>query len=49
MRPAALRAEAANERIEDVKPTIPLGARFWPLSTIEKDEIRRIFDREDVH
>jgi uncharacterized protein (DUF2252 family) len=26
----------ARERIEDVKPTIPLGKRFWPLSETER-------------
>ena len=38
----------ATERIEDVKPTIPLGARFWPLSKAEKIEIGEIFKREEV-
>jgi uncharacterized protein (DUF2252 family) len=38
----------AEERIQDVKPTIPLGARFWPLSKSEKNEITEIFKREDV-
>jgi len=29
----------AEERIEDVKPEIPLGKRFWPLSAEEKAAI----------
>jgi len=33
----------AQERIEDVKPTIPLGERFWPLSKPEKQAIQRLF------
>jgi uncharacterized protein (DUF2252 family) len=32
----------ANERIEDERPTIPLGARFWPLSAEERQEIDRL-------
>jgi len=36
----------AQERIEDVKPTIPLGERFWALSTEEKDEIAKLFETE---
>jgi uncharacterized protein (DUF2252 family) len=38
----------AKERLEDVKPTIPLGERFWPLSAREKKEVRSLFAREDV-
>lgn len=40
--------QLAQDRIEDVKPAIPLGERFWPLRTDEKREIKRLFDREDV-
>lgn len=36
----------ANERIEDDKPTIPLGKRFWPVSAQEKQEISSLFDQE---
>jgi uncharacterized protein (DUF2252 family) len=36
----------AQERIEDVKPTIPLGERFWTLSEEEKDEITKLFETE---
>jgi uncharacterized protein (DUF2252 family) len=38
----------ANERLEDTKPTIPLGKKFWPLSPEEKAEIERIFATEDA-
>ena len=38
----------AEERIEDVTPTIPLGKRFWPLSAGEKREIRGIFGTKEV-
>jgi uncharacterized protein (DUF2252 family) len=38
----------AQERIEDVKPTIPLGERFWSLSQEERDEIQQLFATEKV-
>ena len=38
----------AEERIEDVRPQIPLGRRFWALSPHEKREIDRLFAQEDV-
>jgi uncharacterized protein (DUF2252 family) len=38
----------AQERIEDVKPTIPLGERFWALSAEEKEEIARLFETEEA-
>jgi uncharacterized protein (DUF2252 family) len=38
----------AKERIEDVKPTIPLGDRFWALSDEEKTEIKKLFEAEPV-
>jgi uncharacterized protein (DUF2252 family) len=31
-----------------IKPTIPLGKRFWPLRADEQREIKRLFRREDV-
>ncbi len=40
--------QLARDRIEDVKPTIPLGKRFWPLRRDEKLEIKRLFENEDV-
>ena len=38
----------AKDRIEDIKPTIPLGKRFWPLRKDEKLEIKKLFQQEDV-
>jgi uncharacterized protein (DUF2252 family) len=32
----------ARERLEDPKPTIPLGAKFWPLSRTERDQIEQL-------
>jgi uncharacterized protein (DUF2252 family) len=39
----------AEERIENVKPSIPLGKRFWALSDEERSEIARLFQTEEVH
>lgn len=39
----------AAERIEDVRPTIPLGNRFWPLTKEENRAIRTLFDTSKVH
>jgi uncharacterized protein (DUF2252 family) len=39
----------AEERIEDVRPQIPLGPKFWALSKGEKREIARIFELKEVH
>jgi uncharacterized protein (DUF2252 family) len=36
----------AEERIEDVTPTIPLGRRFWPLTADERKHLKRLFDKE---
>lgn len=38
----------AQERIEDTKPTIPLGKKFWPISKDEKQEIHKLFETEKV-
>ena len=38
----------AKERLEDTRPTIPLGKKFWPLSPEEKAEIERIFATEEA-
>jgi uncharacterized protein (DUF2252 family) len=38
----------AQERIEDVKPTIPLGERFWALDEKEKAEIDKLFETEEA-
>ena len=38
----------AEERIEDVKPTIPLGSRFWALTPEERSAIDRLFDSPEA-
>jgi uncharacterized protein (DUF2252 family) len=38
----------AKERIEDLKPTIPLGSKFWPLKKSELLAIRRLFRTDDI-
>ncbi len=38
----------AEERIEDVRPEIPMGKRFWPVTAGEKKEIERIFKLPEV-
>ncbi|MFI5033280.1 MAG: DUF2252 family protein [Reyranellales bacterium] len=38
----------AEERIEDLKPEIPLGRRFWPLSREERAEIATLGASESV-
>lgn len=38
----------AKKRLKDVKPTIPLGECFWPLSKTEEKEVRRLFGDEDT-
>ncbi len=38
----------AEERIENVKPSIPLGKCFWVLSKSEKRDITNLFRSEDV-
>ena len=40
--------QLAEERIEDVTPTIPLGKRFWVLAQGEKQEIARLFASEQA-
>jgi uncharacterized protein (DUF2252 family) len=38
----------AQERIEDVHPTIPLGRRFWALTKQEHEEIHQLFQSDEV-
>ena len=38
----------ARERLRDLKPNIPLGERFWPLSKKEKRAICDLFAEEKV-
>jgi uncharacterized protein (DUF2252 family) len=48
MREAAGRSwkHLADERIEGVKPSIPLGHRFWPLEPAERDAVDALFGTE---
>ncbi|MBV8820554.1 MAG: DUF2252 family protein [Acidobacteriaceae bacterium] len=38
----------AEERLEDVRPTIPLGKRFWALSAVERNAMSSLFDSSAV-
>src|ERR1700685_1323034 len=38
----------AEERIDDVRPEIPMGKRFWPITATERKEIQRIFKLPEV-
>jgi uncharacterized protein (DUF2252 family) len=38
----------ARERLEDTRPTIPLGKRFWPLTREEKRELSALFESKAV-
>jgi uncharacterized protein (DUF2252 family) len=38
----------ARERLEDVKPTIPRGERFWPLTKGETRAIAAMFEKDEV-
>ncbi len=38
----------AAERIDDVRPAIPLGSRFWPLTREERREIGQLFKTEEA-
>jgi uncharacterized protein (DUF2252 family) len=50
MRKSAKRtwANLACERIEDEKPTIPLGKNFWPLENAEREEITSLFSTDRI-
>ena len=50
MREATSRSwkQLARERIEDEKPSIPLGKRFWPLSAEERAAIGELFGTEPL-
>ena len=39
----------ARERLEDQKPTIPLGPKFWPLARSEREAIERLFETPALH
>jgi uncharacterized protein (DUF2252 family) len=38
----------ARERLRDVKPTIPRGERFWPLTKAETKAVDKMFEDESV-
>ena len=40
--------QLAKERIANMRPTIPLGKSFWPLSREEKDGIAELFAKQAV-
>jgi uncharacterized protein (DUF2252 family) len=50
MREAAGRSwkHLADERIEGVEPTIPLGKRFWPLTPAERQAVEELFAEEPL-
>jgi uncharacterized protein (DUF2252 family) len=39
----------ANERLENTKPTIPLGSRFWVLSKSERVAVEELFQTPPLH
>jgi len=39
----------AEERLDNIKPTIPLGKRFWTLAPEERNALREMFASESVH
>jgi uncharacterized protein (DUF2252 family) len=41
--------QLARERLEDTKPTIPLGRRFWPVSDDEISAITKLVESEPIH
>jgi uncharacterized protein (DUF2252 family) len=38
----------AEEHIKNTKPTIPLGAKFWPLTSLEELAIKELFSHDDM-
>src|SRR4051794_6431939 len=40
--------QLAQERLDDMRPTIPLGKRFWPLEKDEKQALADLFDTKAV-
>jgi uncharacterized protein (DUF2252 family) len=38
----------AEDRIEDVRPIIPLGRRFWPILKEERQAIEMLFESEEM-
>jgi uncharacterized protein (DUF2252 family) len=40
--------QLAEERIEDARPVIPLGKRFWPLDKDERESLVALFETDAV-
>jgi uncharacterized protein (DUF2252 family) len=38
----------AEDRLDNMKPTIPLGQNFWPLTRDERREIEKLFSTDEV-
>jgi uncharacterized protein (DUF2252 family) len=38
----------AEERLDDTKPTIPLGKNYWPATDDERQAITALFDRDSI-
>lgn len=38
----------AKDRIKDIRPTIPLGKRFWPLTDEERAAVEDLFAKDQV-
>jgi uncharacterized protein (DUF2252 family) len=45
---AATWSTLAEERLQDDRPTIPLGKRFWPLSASEREEVKAFAAGEEI-
>lgn len=39
----------AEERLETVEPRLPLGKKFWPLGSEEREALEALFAQEAVH
>ncbi|MBU1374384.1 MAG: DUF2252 domain-containing protein [Alphaproteobacteria bacterium] len=39
----------AQERLDTVKPMVPLGRKFWPLSPDEQADLRALFQEKALH
>ncbi len=39
----------ALERLDTVKPVVPLGKKFWALTDEEREALKALFDQEAVH
>ena len=44
----SMQSRYLHERIEDPKPTIPLGNTFWPLKDLESSAIQKLFAQHEV-